>query len=118
MENNQKIEKQNKTLKYYLSSEIIFIALCVFLLFGINFYWYGARPAKIKKGCSGVNLKTYSHEQKNSALEYVNKNCPRFSSDAECLTNRDILEAPLDGQMQRRAANDEEYKRCLRENGL
>jgi uncharacterized protein YaaR (DUF327 family) len=99
---------------------VVIILISILVIFGIIFYWFSIRPSQIRKQCSLVPVKTYSQEKKDEAKKYVDEKCPTDKGwqAIDCVINKGIINAPSESQNQKRSATDDEYIKCLRENGL
>ena len=122
------VENNNKSILLKIS---LFTVFLIATIFTILFYWFAIRPSQIKKKCSWVTVKAYTQEEKDEAKKYLYDNCPvdsiedrvifKYSKEIspECKEKRWIfMYAPVGDKNRKRSANDEEYKKCLRENGL
>lgn len=106
---------QNKVAKI-----VVLTFVFAFVFSSILFYWFAIRPFQTRKQCSLMPVKAYSQEKKDEAKKFVDENCPAGKGwqAIDCVINKSIIDAPLEGQHQKRSATDKEYVKCLRENGL
>jgi hypothetical protein len=129
---NKKSENPiNNTGKLKSVKNPLIIIILVLIILGVSFYWFAVRPSQIRKECSWILVKAYTQEEKNSAKKYLEENCPTADGIADriiwknkgevsqsCIENMDMLYAPTGNKNQKRPATDNEYAKCLRENGI
>ncbi|GEM_PF-4920548 len=111
----------------------LLILVIITLSFFIVLYWFIIKPYQIRKNCAFIEIKSYTQKEKEEAKKYLIKNCPIVSNNIaervifnykneitqECKDKKYIvMYAPIGDKNQKRPAKDNEYFKCLRENGL
>lgn len=113
-------------MKKIQENKYIIIVLLMILVF--IFYWFQVRPTNIKKDCSWVTETipadpgVTKEQAEANKVEFEKRISGDYSSsvvmDRFTLSKNSKERLPSPEKIETREATDEEYKTCLRQNGL